>query len=142
MKLVAPSVLITIESSGLLPSGSQDSGSPVFSLSTNTNENLADCLVRKDNLDALPRTQISSNDLYRKNLLGARVIVEDVTNGTTIVPHVHIKTDDNNYYTREGENTSVCSESRIEVNLLFLFFFSRFSLCGCDAFFYYAGKIW
>ncbi|KAH0883206.1 hypothetical protein HID58_059302 [Brassica napus] len=95
--------------------GSQDSaGNSVFSLATNTNENLADCLVRKDNLDALPRTQISSNDLYRKNLLGARVIVEDVTNGTTIVPHVHIKTDDNNYYTREGENTSVCSESRIE----------------------------
>ncbi|WZY92556.1 hypothetical protein YC2023_064885 [Brassica napus] len=94
--------------------GSQDSGSSVFSLSTNTNENLADCLVRKDNLDALPRTQISSNDLYRKNLLGTRVIVEDVTNDTTIVPHVHIKTDDNNYYTREGENTSVCSESRIE----------------------------
>ncbi|KAL0863836.1 hypothetical protein Bca101_042954 [Brassica carinata] len=94
--------------------GSQDSGSSVFSLSTNTNENLADCLVREDNLDALPRTQRSSNNLYKKNLLGPGVIVEDVTNDATIVPHVHIKSDDNNYYTREGENTSVFSESRME----------------------------
>ncbi|KAJ4891524.1 PB1 domain-containing protein tyrosine kinase [Raphanus sativus] len=62
-----------------------NSGSSVFSLSTTTNENLADIL----------------------NLLGPGVIVEDVTNDATIVPRVHIKTDDNNSYTRDGENTSV-----------------------------------
>ncbi|CAN6825873.1 unnamed protein product [Brassica oleracea] len=107
---------LTTESSGLLPSGSQDSGSPVFSLSTNTNENLADCVVRKGNLDVFPRTQRSFDVLCKKILLGPRVIVEDVTNDATIVPHViNIMSNDNNSYTREGESTSVCSMSRMEI---------------------------
>ncbi|KAJ4894371.1 PB1 domain-containing protein tyrosine kinase [Raphanus sativus] len=49
-----------------------------------------------------------SDDLSKKNLLSPGVIVEDVTNDATIVPRVHIKTDDNNSYTRDGENTQVC----------------------------------
>ncbi|KAF8092568.1 hypothetical protein N665_0411s0028 [Sinapis alba] len=97
--------------------GSQDSGSSVFSLSINTNENLADCLVREDNLDVLPRTQRSSDDLYKMNLLGPGVIVEDVTNkiiSDVLLDATIVKSDDNNSYTRKGENISVCSESRIE----------------------------
>ncbi|KAJ0240168.1 Serine-threonine/tyrosine-protein kinase [Hirschfeldia incana] len=86
--------------------GSLDSGSSVFSLSTNTNENFADCSVREDNLDVFPRTQRSSDDLYKMNLLGPGVVVEDVSN--KIISD--ILTDDKNSYTRKGENISVYSE--------------------------------
>ncbi|CAH2059664.1 unnamed protein product [Thlaspi arvense] len=112
--------------------GSQDSGTSVFSLSANANENLADGLTREDGLNffELPVKKVeskedvkrSSDALCKDKLLGPPVIVEDVANvitsdvplEATVVPHVHSELDDKKSYTREGENTSIGSESVME----------------------------